>query len=102
MTDLGEVLNQYPMFGGKLWEMLINKAGESHNEQAQFIDENIELVSGDNRFPPNFDTSEVCRWKGVADKDFGFSPPFDWLLDEDDFSDWSDLPNELDFDWSLL
>ncbi len=33
MEDLGELLEQHPMFGGKLWEMLINEAGETHEEQ---------------------------------------------------------------------
>ncbi len=44
MEGLGEVLEQHPMFGGKLWEMLIKEAGASHGEQSAFIEENIALV----------------------------------------------------------
>ena len=45
MAKLDEVLERHPMFGGKLWEMINEEAGESHDEQTQFIDEHIELVA---------------------------------------------------------
>ena len=45
MAELDEVLEQHPMFGGKLWEMINSEAGETHDKQAQFIDEHIELVA---------------------------------------------------------
>ena len=45
MAKLDEVLERHPMFGGKLWEMINEEAGESHDKQTQFIDEHIELVA---------------------------------------------------------
>ena len=45
MKELGEVLDHHPMFGGKLWEMINEEAGETHEEQEEFINEHIELVA---------------------------------------------------------
>ena len=45
MKELGEVLDHHPMFGGKLWEMINEEAGTTHEEQEEFINEHIELVA---------------------------------------------------------
>ena len=45
MKELGEVLDHHPMFGGKLWEMINEEAGKTHEDQETFIDEHIDLVA---------------------------------------------------------
>lgn len=73
-------------------------------EASAELDEDFDILLDSPDLPPNnlllsvLPSTEVL-WNGFASVfDFSFSLSFETLV----FSDWSDLEDELDFDWSLL